>query len=133
MSGAVGVTARAARPEASSAQRRYRRSRRIQPIAYALALPILVYEAVFVLYPIVQGARISFTDAKLGARNVESVGLANYERLVQDPSFWSGVVTTLTYAFGVVVVAVGCGLGTALLGRGALSKRATARHRATGK
>lgn len=109
------MTVPAVRPEAPSAQRHRRRSRRIQPIAYALALPILVYEAVFVLYPIVQGAEISFTDAKLGARNVESVGFANYERLFQDPAFWSGVVTTLTYAFGVVIAAVGCGLGTALL------------------
>lgn len=112
----TGLTAPPGTPVAPPEKRpRVRRRRRVQPIAYALALPILLYEAVFVLYPIVQGAEISFTDAKLGALKTESVGFANYERLFQDPNFWSGVLTTLAYALGVVVVAVGCGLGTALL------------------
>jgi multiple sugar transport system permease protein len=89
--------------------------RRIHWIAYALALPILAYEGVFVLYPIVQGAQLSFTDAKLGAQQANSVGFDNYERLLSDPTFYGDLFTTLVYALGVVVVAVGCGLLTALL------------------
>ncbi|GAA2008636.1 sugar ABC transporter permease [Nakamurella flavida] len=101
--------------EAPAPRRRGSRRRRVHWIAYALALPILAYESIFVLYPIVQGVQLSFTDAKLGAQQTTSVGLDNYDRLLSDPNFIKNVTTTLTYALGVVVVAVGCGLLTALL------------------
>lgn len=92
-----------------------RRRPQVHWIAYAMALPIIAYESVFVLYPIVQGARLSLTDATLGAEDAQPVGLANYDRLLKDPNFYADLRTTLVYAVGVVVAAVGCGLLTALL------------------
>src|ERR1700731_1416614 len=60
-------------------------------LPYLLALPILAYEAVFILYPIGQGMASSFTRTDVG-RPVTFVGLANYQRMLTDPAFW-GVIS----------------------------------------
>jgi len=99
----------------SSARRVRRRPGGTHAIAYVLAGPILVYEAVFVLYPIVQGVRLSMTDASLGSTESSFVGAKNYDRLFHDPNFYGNLRTTLTYALAVVVIAVGFGCMTALL------------------
>lgn len=99
----------------ASAPRRVRRGVRTYLLAYMLAGPILIYEAVFVLYPIFQSVRLSLTDTSLGAADASFVGLKNYDRLFHDPDFYGSLFNTLTYALSVVVVAVGFGLATALL------------------
>lgn len=98
---------------ASRAGRR-RSWRRVGWLPYALALPLLAYEALFILYPIFDGIRSSFTRQTLG-RPAEWVGLANYRRMLTDDSFWGGMGTTLLYMALVIVVAVGFGLGSALV------------------
>ena len=54
-------------------------------VALPLALPILAYEAVFILYPIGQGMASSFTRTDVG-RPVTFVGLAT-TRMLSDPGF----------------------------------------------
>ena len=63
-----------------------RRHGRRNWLPYMLALPILAYEAVFILYPIAQGIASSFTRTDVG-RPVTFVGLANYQRMLTDPAF----------------------------------------------
>ena len=65
-------------------------------LPYVLALPIVAYETVFILYPIIQGIASSFTRTDVG-RPVTFVGLANYQRMLTDPSFWMVVLHTLVY------------------------------------
>ncbi|MFS0892700.1 carbohydrate ABC transporter permease [Microbacterium sp. 179-I 3D3 NHS] len=97
-----------------------------------IVAPIAIYETVFVIAPIVQGALMSFQDIRLGASSGEFVGFAQYERLVSDPNFFNSLGVTLVFALSVVVFAVGMGLGTALLvnrpfrGRGAVRGLMTA-------
>jgi multiple sugar transport system permease protein len=80
-----------------------------------LALPILAYEAIFILYPIYQGIESSFTKQAAIGRPPEWVGLANYRRLIHDENFWSTLQNTFIYMISVIVVAIGFALGSALL------------------
>jgi multiple sugar transport system permease protein len=83
-------------------------------LPYMLALPIVAYEVVFILYPIGQGIASSFTRTDVG-RPVTFVGLANYQRMLTDPSFWVVVLHTLSYMLGVIGISIGAGLLSALL------------------
>jgi multiple sugar transport system permease protein len=91
-----------------------------------IVAPIALYEVIFILAPIASGIVMSFQDVRLGSSSGQFVGLAQYERLVADPNFINSLGVTLAYSLSVVVLAVGMGLGTALLvnrpfrGRGAV-------------
>ena len=89
---------------------------RWNPLPYALALPIVAYEAIFILYPVLQEFYTSFTNIRVLGKPAPWVGLANYKRMFfEDPNFWHVLRNTAMYVVGVVVVAVGLGLFTALL------------------
>jgi len=103
----------AARPGAQGTAAAHGRRRR-HWLPYLLALPILAYEVVFILYPIGQGIASSFTRTDVG-RPVTFVGTANYQRMLGDPSFWVVVLHTLVYMLGVIGLSIGAGLGAALL------------------
>ena len=83
-------------------------------LPYLLAAPILAYEGVFILYPIFEGIKSSFYRGKVG-RPAEWTGLDNYERMLRDDAFWRSMQTTLIYMVAVIAVAIGCGLGSALV------------------
>jgi len=93
------------------------RTRRRRPafLPYLLAVPILAYEAVFLLYPIYQGIHSSFTKQVSIGKPATWVGLANYRRMLHDPTFWSVMGNTIVYMVAVIVVAIGFGLGSALV------------------
>src|SRR5262245_46425356 len=82
---------------------------------YMLALPILLYETLFILIPIVQQIGSSFTSDVIGMGPVRWVGLANYDRLLHDRIFWNALKVTLTFMGGTVILAVGIGLLAALI------------------
>lgn len=84
-------------------------------LPYLLALPILAYEAIFILYPISQGIYASFTKQSAIGRPATWVGLANYRRMLHDEVFWSVMGHTLVYMVAVIAVAIGFGLGSALI------------------
>jgi multiple sugar transport system permease protein len=93
-----------------------RSRRRINWLPYALVLPIILFEGVMIIYPILQGVLDSFRNIELASnRPVKWVGLANYQRMLGDPDFWKVMQTTLVFTALVIVVAVGAGLFTALL------------------
>lgn len=92
-----------------------RRSRRTWVLALLIVAPIALYEIIFIIVPIIQGAIMSFHNVRLGSSEAEFVGLAQYERLLADPNFYSSVSVTLAFSLSVVVLAVGLGLVTALL------------------
>lgn len=84
-------------------------------LPYLLALPIVLYELVFILIPIVQQVFSSFTSDIIGIGTVRWVGFENYERLFADRYFWNSLRVTLIFMGGTVIVAVGSGLLSALL------------------
>lgn len=89
---------------------------RLRLLAYWLALPILLYEGLLIVYPIAQGIYGSFTRIELASKNPPVwVGWDNYTRMFSDPGFWDVIRVTLTFTALVIVVALGAGLFTALL------------------
>jgi multiple sugar transport system permease protein len=94
----------------------HRSRRRLRWLPYALVLPIVAFESVMIVYPILQGIYGSFTQIELAANKpVIWVGLANYRRMLTDPDFWKVMQTTLIFTALVILVALGAGLFTALL------------------
>ncbi len=89
--------------------------RRRDYLPYMLALPIIIYESIFILIPIIQQFTSSFTSDIIGIGTVKWVGLANYDRLIHDKNFWNSMRVTFLFMGGTVVVAVGAGLLAALL------------------
>jgi len=84
-------------------------------LPYALALPILAYEAFFILYPIFKGMKLSLYRQPRGAQSLKWVGLDNYRRMWDSPAFWEMIKNTAVFTVGVIVIAVGFGLASALL------------------
>jgi multiple sugar transport system permease protein len=90
--------------------------RRLHLLPYALVLPIILFEGALIVYPILQGIYGSFTRIELASNKPATwVGLDNYVRMVNDPSFWKVMQTTLIFTGLVILVAIGAGLLTALL------------------
>ena len=65
---------------------------------YLFLLPGLALFAVFRLYPLLDGLRLSFTNARLGRAQYAFVGLANYQKLLDDTRFHVSLVNTAFYA-----------------------------------
>ena len=88
--------------------------RRPALLPYLLVLPILAYEGVFILYPIYQGLKSSLYKQPLGGKE-RWAGFDNYRRMLTDDGFWEVIGTSVTYMLAVIAVAVGFGLGSALV------------------
>ena len=82
-------------------------------LPYLLVIPILAFEGVFVLYPIVKGILTSFKSQELGATG--SFTFSNYSRMFADPVFWQVVRVTLVFTAVVVVLMLVVGLFIAML------------------
>lgn len=114
-------------PIASDRVEQPRRRRRPSLLPYLLAIPILLYEGLFVLYPIYQGLKSSFyTQANLGAPPTW-VGLKNYQRLIHDDFFWHSLRQTFIFMFGVIVISIAFGLFSAVVLNRAFFGRSGAR------
>lgn len=93
-----------------------RTGRRLRLLPYLLALPIVLYELILIVYPIGQGIYGSFQQIELAANEPPTwVGLKNYTRMFNDPGFWQVMKTTIVFTGLVIIVAIGAGLATALL------------------
>ncbi|MFJ7911294.1 carbohydrate ABC transporter permease [Kitasatospora sp. NPDC096204] len=98
------------RPTASGLDGKSRPSRwRRGAVPYLLLAPALLTFAVFKVYPIVDSLLLSFTTGAGSA--TRNAGLANYQRLLDDPLFW----TALRNTGEILVVQVPLMLGLALL------------------
>ncbi|MEM7336443.1 MAG: sugar ABC transporter permease [Chloroflexota bacterium] len=81
----------------SSTQRRNGRLIKSETIvAWLFLLPSLIGFTTFFAAPAIRGLLISFTDWNL-LTEPTNVGLANYERLLQDPEFRNALRVTLQY------------------------------------
>ena len=61
---------------------------------YLFLLPGLLLFVGFRLYPLLDGLWLSFTNARLGRAQYAFVGLANYEKLLEDGRFQGSLVNT---------------------------------------
>src|SRR5450756_1877567 len=73
-----------------------RSRRRIDWLPYLLALPLTIFLGAVLLVPIGRGIVSWFFSIDfLAPEQGKFVGLANYQRMVQDPGFWHSAATTL--------------------------------------
>ncbi len=96
-----------------------RRSPLVRREAVAGALFVLPCFALFLVFrfgPAVAGALLGFFDYSIGG-TAQWKGLGNFQRLFDDPVFWSALKVTLLYALFAVPVTVATALGMALLTR----------------
>jgi len=80
-------------------------TRRLSLTPYLFLAPALALVATFVLYPIAAVVFYSFTDYDI-ISSPEWVGLANYENLVADPTFWKALTNSLVYLVATPTVIV---------------------------
>jgi multiple sugar transport system permease protein len=82
-----------------------------------LIAPSLILFAGLLLFPIIRGLILSFTNAEMlmPPGTERFIGGQNYVRMVSDPAFWHSLGVTVVYTFWVVVGAYAIGLATALL------------------
>jgi multiple sugar transport system permease protein len=100
----------------SAATRAPRRRRRGALTPYLFLAPGLLLFAAFRLYPLLDGLRLSFTNARLGRAQYAWVGLANYERLLADTRFHTSLWNTAFYTLAstLPILAVPLALAIAL-------------------
>ena len=81
--------------------------------AALMLLPFLSFFVLFVLYPIIENIRYSFTDYNLDTASW--VGLKNYWRLPLDTTFVKACSNTVIYAFVSVIALTSLGLFVAIM------------------
>jgi multiple sugar transport system permease protein len=84
--------------------------------AYLFLAPGLLLFAAFRVYPLLDGLWLSFTNARLGRSASTWVGLANYQRLLDDTRFHTSLANTAFYtvASTIPILAVPLALAVAL-------------------
>lgn len=104
------------RPPAGGAPQRLNLTIRSRLLGYALLLPALLVTGLIIVYPVVDGIRISFMRLKLtSASPPRYIGFDNYVSLFQDTDFWSTLGTTAIWTVANVVAQVVLGTALALL------------------
>ena len=71
-------------------------TRRLTATPYLFLAPALALIGVFVVYPIAAVVYYSFTDYDI-VRPPVPIGIANYEKLVADPTFWLALTHSFVY------------------------------------
>ncbi|CUX72302.1 Lactose transport system permease protein LacF [Clostridium sp. C105KSO15] len=77
-------------------------------------IPAVILFLVFVIYPFIQGIRLSFTNWNGYSQTMKFVGVKNYTRLFQDANVKTALVNTLIYGVMSTVIQNILGLGYAL-------------------
>ncbi len=81
---------------------------------YAFLAPFFALFGVFMVYPLIDSIRLSMYSVR-GMRNETFVGLANIDRLIADPVFWTALWNTAYFALGSLLLQLPVALALALL------------------
>jgi multiple sugar transport system permease protein len=81
----------------------------------AFTLPFLVVYALFLIWPLVYGVRMSLTNADIAGTQSDYIGFDNYAEALQDPDVWSSLWNTVWFTALSTVPLVVLGLVLALL------------------
>lgn len=119
---AVAVAAETATPHPPARRHRTRRRVRDALTGYAFLTPNLILIGVFLFLPLAWAIQISMQKTD-GFGSGVFVGGANYLRLLQTPVFWQALLNTFLFTVMVVPVAMGIGLGLAVLMNSVLPAR----------
>src|SRR3954454_23676253 len=87
------------------------RLKRSDLFGYALVTPAMLLVLGFVMYPVLEVVRLSFTNTSLLVGRSDFVGLQSYQRVVADPLFDTVVRNTAQWVFLGTALTVLLGLG----------------------
>jgi multiple sugar transport system permease protein len=82
---------------------------------FLLLAPALCFAALFLLYPLLNGVLLSFTNASALRPNYHFVGLENYQYLLTDQEFFVVLGNTVLLVGGAIALSIAGGLALALL------------------
>ncbi|NCB71371.1 MAG: sugar ABC transporter permease [Clostridia bacterium] len=85
-----------------------------EQFALLLCSPMLVYVTFVLLFPVLWGVYLSFTNKSIGGQ-ASFVGLDNYVQLLKNPQFIHSFLITLAYTFFSVLFKMLLGLSMALV------------------
>src|ERR1700730_2216744 len=107
-------------PTTSQAQRRSEiannRRWRIDLAGWGFVLPFLIFFALFLVWPVFFGLRMSFFNWSISGKGMSDfLGLANYQELFADTNFWSSLGVTLLFTVISTPILVVLALALALL------------------
>lgn len=91
----------------------FRFQRKIAP--YCFIFPGVFFYLLGTLLPMIIGITMSFTNWSIISRNYQWMGLANYQRLLEDEMFWLTLRNTFRYAIGLIPGVIILGFILALL------------------
>src|SRR6266571_8486852 len=75
-----------------------RRRWRIDMAGWGFVLPFLIFYALFLIWPVIFGLRMSFFNWSISGKGMtDFLGLTNYQELFADPTFWSSLGVTLLF------------------------------------
>jgi len=94
---------------------------------FTLFFPTAALIAAFLAYPLVNGFRLSFTDASPLNPVEHWIGFENYDYLLSDPAFWEIVANSFGIVLASVAIAGALGLAIALILNGDISGRGVLR------
>ena len=89
--------------------------RKVPTFFISIMFPAIVLVGSFVIYPVINGIYLSFTNYSPTSPILNWVNLENYIYLLGDPEFWEVVRNTLVIVFISTLFAVIFGFGLALL------------------
>lgn len=92
-----------------------RRTASQQRVGWMLTAPAFALILIILIAPVLVAAALSFTDYSLGNTGFDWVGLENYAKIFTRSTYEKMFIASFTYVFVVVPMAVGLGLGAALL------------------
>jgi multiple sugar transport system permease protein len=92
------------------------KQRRINLIGISFVLPFLLVYAIFIIWPVLLGLRMSFFNWTLsGIGSSDFLGLSNYQELFGDQAFWQSLGITILFTVISTPLLVVIALGLALL------------------
>jgi multiple sugar transport system permease protein len=89
---------------------------RTNMVGTGFVLPFLIVYALFLIWPVILGLRMSFFNWTIGGAGASDfLGLANYQELFSDPDFWHSLGVTLLFTIISTPLLVILALALALL------------------
>lgn len=108
-------------------EKRSKLGKRQESSLWWMYLPALTAVCFFIIYPFLNGLKISFTNWDGFSQTYNYVGLKQYARLLKDPDTWLVVRNTLLYGIGSTIFQNIVGLLYALLLNQSIKMRAITR------